>query len=363
MLHFVTGGFSGATGLAVDIVHAHLDSKIISPILVLRKKKTTTADKLAQLTAQGIPFEVVTGKAHLLTILELSKLCRRMQADVIVCHGFPEHIIGRWAGLLAKTKVLVQVEHSSKERYTPWRLWQSRYLSQYTHAVVGVSQGVLHTLQIQKLQSKQMCVIANGIDSEVFDFKQDKALASTALSKRAKDIIMVGRFAKDKDHITLLKALKLLNKNSSKPYQLSLVGDGKTQQKMQQLADKLGLKNQVVFLGRSNQVATLLKQHKVCVLSSLREGMSLSVLESMASGCVTVGSRIAGVTELIDDNKDGFLFDVGDDKTLAQILVNILDNPDKFQTMAEKARNKVVTQYDKTNIGDNYIQLIKSLMK
>lgn len=355
VLHFVTGGFSGATNMVIDLISAHQQAEAVESLLVLRQKKTTTPAKLSILQDKNIAYQLVTGRTHIETILALKNLCLEWQPDIMVCHGFPEHIIGRWAGKTANVPHLVQVEHSSKERYTHWRLWQSRFLSQYTACVVGVSEGVVDTLKQQNLHAKNMLAIANGIDSDRFVCNENIALA-----QRPKDIIMVGRFAKDKDHGTLLQALSLLKKQGIQP-RVSLVGDGKNLNNMKHLAKQLELDQQVTFLGRSNQVPQLLKQHKVCVLSSLREGMSLSVLEGMASGCVTVGTRIAGVAELIANGKDGFLFEVADAGKLADILTNILANPSDFNDMAVQGRAKVIRHYDKKNMSDAYLELFISL--
>lgn len=355
IIHFVTGGFSGATKVAVDLIQAHQQKQDIESSLILRKKKTTTPQKLAELTDKNINYRLITGKAHLLSILALKKLCEAEQADILVCHGFPEHIIGRWAGLLAKVPVLIQVEHNSKERYTPWRMWQSRRLSRHTHCAVGVSEGVQQVLQAQRLSCTTVA-IANGIDTLTFGSSD-----MPPLQDRPKDIIMVARFAKSKDHISLIKALNLLKNEDITP-KLFLVGGGKHSRKhtVQSLITKYGLDSQVEFIEYTNQVHQLLSEHKIFVMSSNFEGMNLAVLEAMASGCLVIGSRALGVQELIEHQQDGLLFDIGDANQLATHIKAVLLNPEKYQLFAQRAIKKVQSNYSKKMVSENYYQLFKT---
>lgn len=192
VVHFVTGGFSGATRVAIDLVGAHQKQPQIQTLLILRRKKTTTPDQLARLEQAGIPYRIVDNGLHLSTILQLKTVLQQERPDILVAHGFPEHLIGRWAGLLARVPHLVQVEHNSRERYTAFKRWQSRYLSQFTDLVITVSEGVRQVLVQQQLNAP-LLAIPNGIDCNRF------GAVVLPLQHRTHDLIMVGRFAKSKD--------------------------------------------------------------------------------------------------------------------------------------------------------------------
>lgn len=357
ILHFVTGGFSGATKVAIDLVTAHNQIAHVDNLLVMRRKKTTTLEKLSELDHKNINYEVITGSTHRATVQELKKLCQKWQPDILVAHGFPEHLLGRQAGLLAKVPVLIQVEHNSKERYTPWKLYQTRRLSKHTDRVVGVSKGVAQVLMKQHLKAPIQAIL-NGIDTQRFG-----GINPIAIPHRPKDLIMVGRYAKSKDHVTLIKALYQLKQSGVMP-SLTLVGDGRKQYKQQvhSLVERYELQSQVTFIEYSREVDKLLAQHKVFVMSSRFEGLNLAVLEAMASACVVVGSRAVGVEELIDDQKDGFLFPIGDTKALADIVKTILFKPSAYQALASSAREKVLAHYDQQQVTQAYYQLFQELM-
>src|SRR5690554_4721599 len=102
VLHFVTGGFGGgATQVAIKLVSAANTSDAVQPLLVLRRKRHTDPARIAELRALGIPVEVVPGWLHAATIYALVRICHRFKPDVLVAHGFSEHLWGRYAGLIA----------------------------------------------------------------------------------------------------------------------------------------------------------------------------------------------------------------------------------------------------------------------
>lgn len=368
VLHFVTGGFSGATRVAMDLVAAHsklndtenpdIPAKEIECLLVLRRKKNTTPDKLQTLSEAGINHRVVTGSSHGATIYQLKLICEAFKPDVLVAHGFPEHLIGRWAGLWANVPHLVQVEHNSKERYTPWRLWQSRFLSRHSSLIIAVSQGVAGVLEQQQLEAP-IVAIPNGIDTTKFGGGN-----LPLITARAKDIIMVGRFAKSKDHSTLIKALHILKQQGIVAH-LTLIGSGRKYYKNQaiKLIDKLLLSDQVNIIDYSSEVHRHLLEHKIFVMSSNFEGLNLSVLEAMASGCVVVGSDAVGVAELIENSVNGLLFPIGNASRLAEHLAQVLANPQKYQTMANTGRITTMTQYDKRRVSLDYQQVFADLVQ
>ena len=357
IMQFVTGGFSGATSVAIDLARAYGQQDNIESLLVFRQKKTTTADKLQKLAQEQIPYAVVSGAMHIITIYQLTKLCRTWKPDILVVHGFPEHILGRWAGLLAHVPHWIQVEHNSRERYTSWRLWQSRFLSKKTRYSVGVSEGVADVLRSQGLHSR-IVAIPNGIDTDKF-----AQHSQNAIGQRPKDLIMVSRFAKSKDQITLVKALGLLKARGVCP-NLSFFGGGSSRylKRVQRLVARYGLGSQVSFCAHTPHVDQELAAHKIFVMSSFYEGLNLSVLEAMASGCVIVGSDAVGVRELIHDGVDGFAFKIGDSEHLANIIESILAAPEEFQSFADKARLKAQQFYDKQHVNQAYQDLLLPLV-
>lgn len=358
VLHFVTGGFSGATQVAVDLVRAHAASGRFQPLLVLRRKRTTSPERVAALRAEGIDVRIVPGWAHLATVWQLAALCRSWRPDVLVAHGFSEHLWGRYAGLLAGVPHLVHVEHNARERYSAWRLRQALWLSGRTDAIVGCSEGVRRSLLARGFPAATTEAISNGIRLEPF-----AGADARPWSEREPAIVMSARFARQKDHATLLRAVALLRMRGLTP-PVRLAGGGKAgaRRQAEQLASQLGLQDQVEFLGHCSSVPDLLMRHRICVLSTHYEGMPLALIEGMAAGCAVVGSDVVGVQDVVEPGRNGLLAAEGDAPALADALERLLTRPAEAERLAQAARRDALRLYGLPTMTARYEALLRRLL-
>ncbi|MDM4765553.1 glycosyltransferase [Pelomonas sp. SE-A7] len=332
VMHFVTGGFSGATQVAVDLATA--DSQRLQSVLVLRRKDTTDQARVDALRERGLEVEVLPGWSHLATIWALYRLCKRWRPDVLVAHGFPEHILGRWAGWLAGVPALVQIEHNSRERYSAWKLWQARWLSRRSARLVGVSEGVRQSLVELGMPEALTMAIPNGIDLGRF-----AAAESRPYEQREPGIVMSARFARQKDQETLIHALALLRKRGLAP-KLYLAGAGKAnlRKRAEELVRELGLGSQVWFLGHHPNLPELLMSQQLFVLSTHWEGMPLALVEGMAAGCACVASNVPGVEGVFEHGRSGLLVPERNENALADALERLLLEPGYAAGLASEAR-------------------------
>ena len=357
VLHFVTGGFSGATQVALTLARASRDSGDTEALLVLRRKRQTDATRVDALRAEGLDVRVVPGWSHLATIVSLARLCREWKPQVLVAHGFSEHLWGRYAGLIAGVPALVQVEHNSRERYGRWRLAQSRWLAKRTARIVGVSEGVREALLARGFSAQQVVAIPNGIALQPFDGAE-----AHPWRERVPGIVMAARFSRQKDHVTLLHALAQLKARGLQP-PLLLAGGGSARHRadVESLVQRLGLTGQVHFLGHTPALPQLLMQHQVCALSTHYEGMPLALVEGMAAGCAVIGSAVPGVQELIADGINGRLATQGDASAWADALQALLTQPERSEQLAAAARAEAVQRYSLQRMTADYQALFASL--
>lgn len=358
VLHFVTGGLgSGAAQVAITLVSAAQAGQAIEPLLVLRRKRSTDPQKLNDLRAGGLPIRLVAGWPHWLTIWQLIGICRSFRPQVLVAHGYREHIWGRLAGLLAQVPNLVHVEHSTRERYSWWRLWQAHWLSRRTARIVGCSEGVRQRLLQLGFPPQRTIAIPNGIRLEPF------AVANQhEYTRRTPGIVMCARFARQKDHLGLIRAIALLRDRGLHPPVL-LAGGGKASHRRaaERLVRRLGLNMQVRFLGQHGDIPSLLMQHQICVLTTHYEGMPLALVEGMAAGCAVVGSEVPGVRELIRDGIDGRLVPAGSPCHTADVLESLLRNPSNAAALALRARRRALEHYSLERMNQNYESLFLDL--
>ena len=307
------------------------------------------------LRAKGLRVEVVPRWSHTVTILALRRLCLQWKPDVLVAHGFSEHLWGRYAALLAGVPCIVQIEHNVRERYGRWRLWQSLWLAQRTDRIVGVSRAVEDVLVRLGHPPERCMTIHNGIELSRWTKGQPWAQREAA-------IVMPARFARQKDHRTLIEALVPLKALGHRPT-VYFAGEGKAswRKEAEQLAARLGVQDQVQCLGHVQDLPALLGRVKLCVLSTHYEGLGLGLIEGMASGCCGVGTDVEGVREIITHGHNGLLVPHADAQALARTLAELLGDDARTQALAAVGQAHVHAAFDRQRMRQQYLALFADL--
>jgi glycosyltransferase involved in cell wall biosynthesis len=160
-------------------------------------------------------------------------------------------------------------------------------------------------------------------------------------------IICVGRLSPEKGHAGLLKAFAELRRIH--PHvRLILVGDGPDREELDGLADELGLRDSVSFLGRLAEQATLkeVAASDVLVLPSFMEGLPVVLMEAMAIGLPVIASRVAGIPELIVDEQNGLLFTPANWAELLRCLDRLTTSAHLREQLGQQGRQTVANEFD-----------------
>lgn len=356
VIHFVTGGGSGATKVAIDVACGHLRSGRYEPLLVLRRKRATLpASQQQQIAAAGLRTAWVDDWPKWKTRRQLGALIAGFQPRVFAAHGFSEHIWGRQAAFAAGVPAVVHVEQNC-ERYAPWRLWAARPLTVRTTATVCVSQGVADHLGRLGLVGPRLEVIHNGSDPTRY------AAGAPSWASRGRDIVMVARFARQKDQPTLIRAARRLA-DTGWTGRLVLGGDGKASHRRacEKLAARLGLQDRVDFPGRVD-AAPIYHRCRAAVLATHYEGLPLVLLDYMAAGCAAVGSAAPGVPDIIQPGQTGWLFPPGDDAALADTLRLVLAGGPEVEAVVARAHAEVPPRFSVARMVERYETLFAELL-
>jgi N-acetyl-alpha-D-glucosaminyl L-malate synthase BshA len=139
------------------------------------------------------------------------------------------------------------------------------------------------------------------------------------------------------------------------PAKLLLLGDGPERSPAEWLAVQKGIHNDVIFLGKREQVHETLGIADVLLLPSELESFGLAALEAMASEVVPIATNVGGVPEVIEHQKSGFLAAVGDVETMAGYAIDILGDESRLRRMGKDCRefarsrfctSKIIPQYE-----------------
>jgi N-acetyl-alpha-D-glucosaminyl L-malate synthase BshA len=139
------------------------------------------------------------------------------------------------------------------------------------------------------------------------------------------------------------------------PSKLMLIGDGPDRSVAEWLAVQKGIHEDVLFLGKQDQVQDKLMAADIMLMPSEQESFGLAALEGMACEVVPICTRVGGVPEVVEHGKSGYLADVGDVDTMARYAVELLNDESRLRAMGKQARagakekfcsTKIVAQYE-----------------
>lgn len=271
--------------------------------------------------------------------------------DIIHAHNFTPQYYVAFAKLLFGKKVkLITTEHSTHNRRREIALFRpiDKLVYKQYDSIACITQMVEKNLRNYIFTRKHIFTVNNGINTQVFQnaVQQDKA-ALLGISDDAKVIMQVAGFREAKDQDCVIRSLLHLPKNVVAVF----VGDGVRRAKCEELSKELGVSERVYFLGIRSDIPTLLKSADIVVMSSHWEGFGLAAVEGMAAGKPTIASNVEGLREVVDGA--GLLFENNNEKELAKVITDLLNDPDYYDRIAERCAQRTL-DYDIQKMIDEY---------
>ena len=147
------------------------------------------------------------------------------------------------------------------------------------------------------------------------------------------------------------------------PSRLLLIGDGPDRSVAEWLAVQKGIHDDVLFLGKQDQIQEKLSIADIMLIPSELESFGLAALEAMACEVVPISTRAGGVPEVIDHGKSGYLADVGDVETMARYAIELLGNEDRLREMGKQARAVAMARFCSTKIVKQYEDFYRRVLE
>ena len=222
-------------------------------------------------------------------------------------------------------------------------------------AVITVSEANARYIVARfRVPRESLHVIPCGIDVERFTPGEEQPVHPRVLS--------VARLVPVKNPGLLLEACVVL-RSRGVPFQCALLGDGVSRDEVLMLRHLLGLEECVEVVGAVDQAQVLSRWRSaaVGVLSSVSEGMPLSLMEAAACGVPVVAPRVGGVPELVEDGVTGLLVAPGDALALADGIQRLLSDKKAAQEMGEAARRRAIERFSLRVQVDRLLELWTSV--
>lgn len=302
------------------------------------------------------PFEMAI--FALSAIFNIQKIVRLKRPQIIITFfGIPCGPAAWWAKKRFGVPYIISLRGGDVPGFLPeelriYHLFTKpviRYLWKEATAIVANSQG-LKEVATQTYQERQIAVIPNGVDTELFS-------PGTKEEKDGRRILSCGRMRKQKGFSYLIEALADLPDRTT----LELVGDGPLKGKLKALVRELGLQERVAFTSWLSQ-EELIKRYQqadIFVLPSIEEGMPNVLLEAMACGLPVVATNVAGSRELVKHGVNGLLVPPRDKKALAMAIQEVLNDKSRMgkESLALAAR------YSWQEAAKDYRRICKQVIK
>lgn len=296
-------------------------------VTVACKPQPDLQEELGKVGIPTLPMRI-SGKVNGIAALRLAHLAHRLSIDVIHTHLSSAALWGSVAGRMMHIPVVAEVHALN-----------SRTCFMLADHIVTCSEGVRRHLADQDVPLKRMDVLYNGLPDRLFEGLPSKAEVRRQLDLPADAPVIgvVAHLAPRKGHRYLLEALALLRPRFPGLVCL-LVGEGEIHLELDELAEQLGVREAVRFLGFRSDAVQLMQAMDTVVLPSVaKEGLGVALIEASFLGKPVIGSDCAGIDEVIEHGQTGLLVPPGDSWGLAEALTAVLADPVMAQQLGANA--------------------------
>jgi sugar transferase (PEP-CTERM/EpsH1 system associated) len=230
--------------------------------------------------------------------------------------------------------------------------WFRRALAPFVTRFVTVSDDLRRWLIGNvKVRAEKVLHICNGVDIERFQPRnsEDKAVLPARLTRDAGVVVgSVTRFSEIKDPLNLVEAFIAIRSRhlAGEPnLNLVMIGDGDLLEAARSRIRDAGLEDVCWLPGSRDDIPELLRAMDVFVLGSLREGISNTVLEAMASALPVIATKTGGNPELVQSGENGLLVASGDSDELARAILDYVHNEKRRLDHGTASRDRVISAF------------------
>ncbi len=289
---------------------------------------------------EGLAVHVMGEAPVAKTILRYLQLFRKMRPDVVHCHNPAPTLQAAIGARLSGAKCIVATRHSlvSPPYDRAAEIKFSLVARCFVDAVTGICQITCDNLRGAPLADRGSILrVYNGAAPL-------EAAVSIPSGNDEFVLLFVGRLAEVKDLPTMLRAFALAVAREPR-LRLWIVGDGGGRARLQGLAEELGLGERVRFWGQRLDTAAFFRAAGAFVMSSLSEGLPMSLLQAMSIGLPAIVTDVGGMAEVLKLSGGGLRVPPGNADAMAEAMVRMFRDEEARRTFGENALTAYETHF------------------
>jgi glycosyltransferase involved in cell wall biosynthesis len=290
----------------------------------------------------------------------LSKYFAREAPDVVHSHqgAWPRALV---AAVIARVPARVHTMHGFHEAEATKQTWIERAAVPFTSRIATVSDQLSrHATEILWASPRMVSAVTNGVPVEIRESAGCGSREQFGFDETNQIVVTAGRLVPVKAHVLLIQSFADVVRRVPTA-RLLIVGEGPERESMERTIAGLGLRDSVLLAGHRDDVGCILQACDVFCLPSFSEGLSISLLEAMASGLPVVATAV-GSTPRVVTPETGRLVPPADQDALSQALVSLLTDPALRAKMSDAARARVREHYSISRSAVQHLAVYESAL-
>ncbi|MCP4458994.1 MAG: glycosyltransferase family 4 protein [Cytophagales bacterium] len=311
-----------------------------------------------QLPFVSLPFK---SAYDISTAFRIVKYCRNEKIQLVQTHTSKSHTMSVIAGLFGLNipQILTRrVDFPIKNN------WFSRFKYNYSKIkrIICISETINKMTAVDIKEKSKLITIHSGVDINKFSpyFTSDWLRLNFKIKK---DTVVIGNtsaISDQKDYFTFVKAAQRLI-NQKKDVHFFIVGDGPTRPAIEQFVKEKELVDHITFTGFVDNINELLPALDIFLFTSKTEGLGTSVLDAMAANVPIVATAAGGVPEMVEHEKNGLLYQVGDVEGITEGVERFLADRELAKSLADEAQ-KTVKNFSKEKTARRTLKVYNEIV-
>src|SRR5690554_4401504 len=295
------------------------------------------------------------------TALRIKQIAEREKVDIVNSHSGKSHSLAYLACKFGLDKPLVV------HRRVDFPLKTKGFsLAKFNHknvkAIVCVSNAIAGMVRQVVQNPERVITVYSGINPKRFTHNPPTGYIHEEfqIDRNKMLIANISAIAPHKDYKTFLRTVQEVSSTRNDCHFL-IVGDGPLESETKKMAKSMKLTSHVTFTGFRKDISELFRELTLFLITSDTEGLGTTVIDALYNGVPIVATRAGGIPELVINDEQGYLCDIGDYKCLADKINRLLDSEDLRREMSERAFQRS-TLFTNENMGSGVLGIYRKIL-